>query len=143
MDIKFIIALIGLTGVVVSALVQYYLGRQAESNKKTIEIRTNAYLDFVNSVSEIASSAQHNQNRSLNQLQKLNQAKTRVVLIGSDEVVNAIHTFWSKFGSLDSEDAISSFSIIISAMRKDLSGGKSLPNDILKEALFNKKQSNK
>ena len=59
MDIKFVVALIGLTGVLANAFVQYYLGRQAEVNKKNIEVRAQAYLDLVNSISEIAGSAKH------------------------------------------------------------------------------------
>ena len=70
MDIKFVVALIGLTGVLASALVQYFLGRQAEVNKKNIEVRAQAYLDLVNSVSEIAGSAKHNEVRNLEQLKK-------------------------------------------------------------------------
>ena len=138
MDIKVVVALIGIVGVLSSALVQYFLGRQAEFNRKNVEIRAQAYLDLVNSVSEIAGSAKHNEDRNLEQLQKLNQAKTRVVLIGSNEVVEAVNNFWLEHGSLNSEEAISSFSVIVSAMRNNLSGENSLPLKLLTEALFGK-----
>ena len=36
MDIKLIVALIGLTGVAASALIQYYLGSRSEKRKKAI-----------------------------------------------------------------------------------------------------------
>ncbi|BCG65186.1 MAG: hypothetical protein methR_P3011 [Methyloprofundus sp.] len=138
MDIKFVVALIGLTGVLISALVQFYLGRRADLSKKNIEVRTQAYLDLINSVSEIASSNRYNEDRSLEQLQKLNQAKTRVILIGSNEVIMAIKNFWSEFGTLNSDEAFSSFSLIVSAMRKDLSGDNSLSLKLISEALFGK-----
>lgn len=69
MDIKIIAALIGILGVLVSALVQYYLGRQAEGRKKIIGIRAQAYLNQLNSVSELAGSTKHSEARSLEQLQ--------------------------------------------------------------------------
>ena len=52
MDIKLVVALIGIIGVGASALIQYYLGRQNEIYKKSVDIRTQAYLDLVNVVSE-------------------------------------------------------------------------------------------
>ena len=39
MDIKIVVALIGISGVGASALIQYYLGRQSEEIKKAIDIR--------------------------------------------------------------------------------------------------------
>ncbi len=136
MDIKLIVALIGLVGVLSSALVQYYLGRQSEQNKKAVEVRSQAYLDLINSVSEIAGASKHAVERSVNQLQKLTQAKSRVALIGSDEVVSAVNQFWKNHGSLDSDEAFRSFSLIVAAMRKDLSGKNTLPDNVLKEVLF-------
>ena len=138
MDIKFIVALTGIAGVLASALVQYFLGRHSEANKKNIEIRAQAYIGLVNSVSEIAGSAKYEDDRKLEQLQNLNKAKTRVVLIGSDDVVKAVNKFWLEFGLLNSEKAFSAFSLIVAAMRKDLSGKNLLPLELISEALFGK-----
>ena len=137
MDIKIIVALVGIFGVLVSACVQYFLGSKTEKGKKQLEIKTQAYLDFLNSVSEIASSSRHNKNRSLEQLQKLNQAKTRVVLIGSNSVVTHLHSFYQNYGNLDSDESFYSFSKIVESMRKDLSGGDSVNIEIICESLFN------
>jgi len=139
MDIKVIVALISVLGVLVSALVQYCLGRQMEARKKIIEIRTQAYLDLLNSVSEIAGSSKHSEARNLEQLQKLIQARTRAILVGSNEVVLAIEKFWSEYGVLETEEACSAYTLIVSAMRKDLSGKNSLPINLLSRALFGNK----
>lgn len=138
MNITLVVALIGLAGVLASAVVQYYLGRQAEVNKKIVEIRAQAYLDLLNSASEIAASAKYDEGRKLEQFQKLSQAKTRVVLIGSNEVVKAVNDFWMDYGVLNSNEAVFAFSSIVSAMRKDLSGQTSLPDKLLSQALFGK-----
>ena len=138
MDIKLIVALIGLCGVGASALIQYYLGRQAEQNKKAVDIRAQAYLDLINAVSEIASSAKHDEIRNLEQLQKLTQARSRVVLIGSDEVVKELHNFFMNYSVLNTDEAFNAFSRIVSAMRSDLSGKNNVALNILSEALFDK-----
>lgn len=139
MDIKLIVALIGLVGVGASALIQYYLGRQSEQNKKAVDIRAQAYLDLINIVSEIASSAKHLEQRTLEQLQKLTQAKSRVVLIGSDEVVKETHSFFTQHGVLNSDESFKAFSRIVAAMRSDLSGKNSLSISLLSESLFGRR----
>ncbi|ABV86056.1 hypothetical protein [Shewanella pealeana] len=138
MDIKLIVALIGLVGVGASALIQYHLGKKNEHNKKEIEIRANAYLDLVNAVSEIASSIKHDEERNLEQLQRLTQAKSRVVLLGSDAVVTELHKYFTEYGVLNSDESFNAFSNIISAMRNDLSGSNTLTNKLLTESLFGK-----
>jgi len=138
MDIKIVVALIGISGVGASALIQYYLGRQSEETKKAIDIRAQAYLDLLNIVSEIASSAKHNEKRNLEQLQQLIQAKSRVVLIGSDEVVGELHQFFTNYEVLNSEESFNAFTNIVAAMRSDLTGKNTLSSSVLSEALFGK-----
>ena len=141
MDIKLIVALIGLTGVAASALIQYYLGSRYEKRKKAVEIKSQAYLDLINVVSEIASSSKQGKERNLEQFQKLTQAKSRIVLIGCNDVVSNIHNFFTKYGELNSKDSLRAFSGIVTAIRSDLSDEKSLPDTMLYESLFNKKQA--
>ena len=103
---------------------------------KLSEVLSEAYLDLLNSCAEIASASKHSKERSLEQLQKLTQAKARAVLVGSDEVISAINEFWSKYGKLDTEESRSSYTTIVSVMRKDLSGKSSLSPKFLFGALF-------
>ena len=135
MDIKIVVALIGISGVLASAIVQYLLGSKMEKSKKQIEVKSQAYLDFLNAVSDIASSAQYSEKRSVEQLQKLNQAKTRVILIGSKSVVEDLHVFFKDYGTLNSDDAYDSFSKIVKSMRNDLSGKDALNLSVICEAL--------
>jgi len=139
MDIKLIVAIIGLSGVVVSAIVQYLLGRRGDKAKKTVEIRAQAYLDLVNAVSEIASfSRVHKGSMPQEQLTKLIQAKSRVVLIGSDSVVGEVHAFFTKHEKLNTDASFDSFSKLVAAMRYDLAGKSKSDLKILTEALFGK-----
>lgn len=137
MDIKLIVAIIAFFGIASGALLQYILGGRAEKNKNVIDIRTQAYLDLISAVSEIAAGGSQ---RSVNQIAKLTQAKVNVVLIGSNEVVKALHQFIANFETLYSDESHKAFSAIVSAMRSDLSGKNTLDNFILKESLFGKKE---
>lgn len=141
MDIKLIVAMIGLIGVAASALIQFFLGRRAEKNKKIIEIRTQAYLDFINAVSEIASSAKHHDKRTLEQLQKLTQAKSRIALIGSAEVVLEMRKFFSGSAFLLTNESFLAFSMLISAMRKDLTKSDFIEIEVLRDVLFGKREN--
>ena len=131
MSIEIIVAATGILGVMASTLVQLYLGRQQEARKKIIETRAQAYMDLVNAVATIAK-----QGVSPDTLEKLTQARSRAVVVGSDGVVKAIEEFWRKHGALNTPEALSSFTLILGGMRKDLSGKNSLPNNLLKGALF-------
>ncbi len=136
MDIKLIVAIIGLIGVGASALIQFFLGRRAEKSKKILEIRTQAYLDFINIISEIASSAKHRDKRTLEQLQKLTQAKSRIALIGSAEVVLEMRKFFSGTNFLITDESFLAFSMLISAMRKDLTKSDSIEIGVLRDVIF-------
>ncbi|MDN3611635.1 hypothetical protein ACFFUP_13510 [Vibrio ostreicida] len=136
MDIKVVVALIGIGGVLSSALVQFWLGSRTEKKKKHVEIRSSAYLDFLNVVAEIASSATHSEQRSVEQLKQLNQSKTRVILLGSKAVVTTVNSFFQKHDSLDNKESYLSFSKIVKAMRSDLSGCDEIELSVLCESLF-------
>ncbi|MEJ2766048.1 hypothetical protein VV869_19010 [Photobacterium sp. MCCC 1A19761] len=69
-------------------------------------------------------------------MEKLNQSKTRVVLMASDGVVLAVEAFWSEHGTLSSSRSHAAFSKIINAMRADLNGQSSVALDVLQRSLF-------
>ena len=137
MDIKVIVALIGILTVVTSAIVQFVLGRYTERAKKAQELRSQAYVDFVNAVSEIASSCKLNEGKiGLEYLKALTQSKSRVVLIGNDKVVQEVRNYFNKHDMLNSDESFDDFSKIVAAMRKDLYGKNKLSKEVLTEALF-------
>ncbi|ATP89898.1 hypothetical protein [Aeromonas caviae] len=139
MDTSLIVACIGVVSVLASALVQYKLGRLNERSKKEEEVRTQAYLDFVNVVSEIASSS-NSGNKSVDgeRHRKLVSSKSRVVLLGSDQVVRSVSDFFCKHQQLSSAESYKDFTLVIMAMRKDVSVKNRLKSDELEVALFGK-----
>jgi hypothetical protein len=139
LDTSLIVAFVGLIGVLASALVQYKLGRLNERSKKEEEVKTQAYLDFVNVVSEIASSSKGgNRTVESEQHRKLVSSKTRVVLLGSDKVVRSISTFFCKHQQLNTAEAYNDFTLVMLEMRRDVSVKNKLNSDELYVALFGK-----
>ena len=136
MDIKLIVALIGLAGVATSALIQFYLGRLSLLKKKAIDLKANAYVDLIQSISDIAASAKYGKGKNKEQLKKLTDAKNRVILFGSDKVILNLNAFFADHGVLDNELAFDSFSSMVSEMKRDISGKHKLSVSILREALF-------
>ena len=136
MSIEIIVAATGILGVMASTLVQLYLGRQQEARKKIIEIRAQAYLDLINAVATIKIQGENLEPEAIG---KLLQAKSRVVVVGSDGVVKAIEEFWREHGALDTPEAIASFTFIVARIRKDLTGKLTLSNNLLSNALFNRR----
>ncbi len=143
MDVKVIVAIIGVCSVLVSALVQIYLGKTSESNKKRTEIKVQAYLDLINSVSSIASShaSKNHDDIRYELLKNLIQAKSRVVLVGSKDVVQEVHKFFTKHDQLKTEESMHDFSHLVIAMRKDLVGIKDSDSNKITESLFGSKKS--
>lgn len=142
MDIKIVVAIIGICSVLISALVQFYLGRSSEANRKRTEIKAQAYLDLLNSVSHIASTAGTNRTDDLKRelLRDLIQSKSRVVLVGSKEVVQEVHQFFTKHDQLKTKESMSDFSVLVMAMRKDLVGRVDSNAKSITEALFGKER---
>ncbi|WP_299004418.1 hypothetical protein [uncultured Shewanella sp.] len=136
MDVKLIAALVGLLGVFAGGLIQYYFGKLSEKTKKHIEIRSTAYLDLINAVSNLAGTAQFSEQRGIEQLQDLTKAKSRAIVVGSDLVVEKLHYFFNEHVSLKSHDNYIAFSDMVMAMRLDLTGKSSISLKMISEALF-------
>jgi hypothetical protein len=56
-DPKVLIGFIGVVGLLLGAVAQDILARKTAKNKKYLEVKTEAYLNFVRSISERASHA--------------------------------------------------------------------------------------
>jgi hypothetical protein len=66
----------------------------------------------------------------------LTTAKSKVALLGSDDVVKNLNTFYDEHGVLDSEKAVLAFFKIVNAMRRDLSGNSNADLSVLNNSSF-------
>jgi hypothetical protein len=106
-----------------------------------LETRAQAYLDLVNSVSEIATYSKLTQGKDAAHLARLIQSKTRVVIIGSDAVVTEVHRFFADHDRLLTDASFDAFTKVMSAMRSDLAGKNKIELNVLSEALFGKRET--
>lgn len=137
MDIKLIIAVLTSITAIALAYLNYRLSRKTSRNDKNAELRTQSYVDFVNAVSEIATTSGSSASRSKESLKKLVDAKTRIAIYGDSEVIIKMAEFDKKHGLLNDEPSMESFMSIALAMRKASIGvsKQSLRNEI-RQVLF-------
>ncbi|WP_395341201.1 hypothetical protein PN836_018660 [Ningiella sp. W23] len=128
MDIKLTVGLLAFLSVIVGATLQYFFTKHVETLKHAKELKSKAYSDYLKAISEDAS---HNyESGSVEQkniYSKIADAKARICLYGSNEVVTAYSEFLALGGVFETQKQKESFAKVFSLMRKD-SGGKEIVN---------------
>jgi len=112
-------AVLPVVGVLVGASLQYLFTRYLETQRYQREFRTQAYLDYIKSVSGLAhlNDPQGSQERDL--LASAADAKARICLYGSGEVIEAFASFERLGAAVISPSQCESFVAMIVAMRRD------------------------
>lgn len=108
----------GLVGVVVGAAIQYALGQRAERSRHLQELRTKAYVDFLQAVAAIAAAGRADDTKSQQVfLIALADSKARIAVYGHAQVVTAAADFFRGTAALKTPDELAAFLRIASAMR--------------------------
>jgi hypothetical protein len=133
-----IVALLSIFGVVVGAFLQNYLLRQNNEVKQLLELRNQAYIDFLEAVSLVVSSQRMGKKeQELEQLAKLTHAKARICIFGEESVVRLLATFWEAGAILETETQILAFTRFVLDIRKSLGlKDKEFLNDEVSQLLF-------
>jgi hypothetical protein len=113
------IAILSFFGVIIGASLQYVFTRYLDNQRHHRDLRTQAYLDYLNSVSGLAhlNEPQGSQERDL--LAKVADAKGRVCLYGSKEVIHAFALFEKLGAVVSSVQQRAAFVAMVIAMRND------------------------
>jgi hypothetical protein len=111
------IAFLSFLGVIVGASLQYFFTRFLEERKHRQSLKTTAYTDYIRAVSEAAHIALHDERPAV--LARLADAKTRICLYGSPEVVAALTEFEHLGGVIGNEQQRATFLKVVKAMRGD------------------------
>jgi hypothetical protein len=113
------IALLPLIGVVVGALVgavmQYWLSRSVESRKQLQLLQSQCYVDYLKAVTKSAHAQTENAVRLANA--EVADAKARIAVYGTPEVVAALARFEETEAVLDNPSANAAFVSLVGAMR--------------------------
>jgi len=112
-------AILPVVGIFVGASLQYFFTRYLEAQRYQRDLRTQAYLDYVKSVSGLAhlNDPQGSQERDL--LAIAADAKARICLYGSGKVVEAFASFEELGAAVISTSQCESFVAMVMAMRRD------------------------
>ena len=126
-DANIITAMVAVVGIIIGAFLQYKFGNIAESSKQYQNLKIQAYVDFIKSAAGIAIAQKlKDPKRESDALTLMADAKTRITVYGSGEVVDLMADFFRNYGSLDSPEAFRSFVSIVQKMRAESINRKEL-----------------
>lgn len=108
-------ALFTLLGIAVGALLTYLFTRSHEHEKHYRLLQTSAYADYLRCVAESAHLSLESNIADV--FARAADAKTRVCLYGSDEVITLLAAFEREGGSIGSAPQRSAFVRLVQAMR--------------------------
>jgi predicted ATP-grasp superfamily ATP-dependent carboligase len=131
-------AVVGMLGVMVGATLQYLYGKRAETSKQLQTLKNQAYVDFVKSVAGMASAQRFkNKEKEFEVSILLADARARIAVYGSKEVIEGIAAFYRTHGLLATPEAMSSFVEVIQKMRKQaVDKDESISDKELSQLLF-------
>jgi hypothetical protein len=115
-----LVTLMSLVGVIIGASLQYVFTRILDERRHHRDLRTQAFVDYIQCISEIRHrfiQPQAPKEREL--LARLTEAKARICLYGSGNVVLKLAEFDRLGGIIDSHDQRDAFVHILLAMRGD------------------------
>lgn len=110
-------ALLPMVGIIVGAVLQFWLSRTAEKGKHVDALRAEAYADYLRAV---AASAHLTSDQDLVEALRLAaDAKTRIVVYGNIEAITALARFEEAGPVLNNERSVAAFVALVSAMRSN------------------------
>ncbi len=128
------IAFFAFFGVIVGASLQYLFTRLLEERKHRQSLQTEAYTDYIRVVAEARHIDLHTERASI--FARLADAKSRICLYGSPEVIARLAEFERKGGLIGNDDQCQAFMRVIEAMR----GSSSLPSSEIEVILLGKSE---
>jgi len=116
-------------GIIIGASLQYVFTRHIEGQRHSRDIRSKAYMDYLNCVGELAQfrpATGSHERKTLDA--RTADAKSRICLYGSTKVVSAFSKFQELGASTSTTEQCDAFINMVSKMRED-SGSKTCENN--------------
>tara|TARA_X000001316_G_C919643_1_gene33751 strand:- start:719 stop:1138 length:420 start_codon:yes stop_codon:yes gene_type:complete len=111
------IATLPIVGVVVGALLQFWLSRHQRRKDTLAEMQTRAYVDYLRAVADSAQATRRNGPDSSELFARAADAKTRICIYGDRAVVIALSDFEAAGAKLITEEGFNAFLNLVSEMR--------------------------
>ncbi len=139
MNEPFIAGLVGVLGILIGALLQFWLTRRIEREAKYMELRLSAYVDYINSIARMAFVNASERAKALDQLAA---AKTRICVFGDKEVLDAAARFEQTSKKLANTDAQDAFTDLCQVMREHGIAVGSVADAAIRTVLFGLEREN-
>lgn len=113
-------AIASLVGIILGASIQFYFSKYLEQQRHRREIRTKAYTDYLNCVSDHANQRfdrQSNEGRALGA--RTADAKCRICLYGSSNAIQEFAKFERLGATMNTDEQCDAFVSMVEAMRAD------------------------
>lgn len=123
-EVKILVGVLAFIGVVIGASLQYIFTRHVERQKHSQDLRSKAYMDFLKCVSEQAQLKPQPGTQDQKELfSRAGDAKARICLYGSNDVISAFSKFEQLGASMATLEQRQAFTSMVAEMRAD-SGSK-------------------
>jgi hypothetical protein len=113
------IAIMSFLGVVIGASLQYIFTRYLETQRHLRELRSQAYLDYFKGISEQVHRTDLQELEDRDPLGRVADAKARICLYGSRDVIRSLASFENLGAALSSNEQRAAFVAMVAAMRAD------------------------
>lgn len=116
-----LLAIVGpILGLLLGASLQYHFTRRNELTKHYENLKTQAYVDFAKSAAGIALwQRTGNAEEEMKAKILMTDAKCRIAIYGSRQVVENLANFFRNHGALETPEAVAAFIVAIQAMREE------------------------
>jgi hypothetical protein len=132
----FLAIVLPLAGVIAGASLQYVFSRFTEAHKELRRLRSEACVDYLRRVSESPWVPAGDPIAQREFLSGLTEAKIRLSVYGSAEVIDALADFEAEGAKIVTSRQRDLFLQIVWAMRKDTAAGRRTPKDQSLEAIL-------
>ena len=129
--------LLPVIGVIIGVSLQYFFSKSGERRKQLESSRSQAYVDYLRSVAQIAKVGGSDSKKRSELLAAAADAKTRICVYGSSSVIRSLAEFEKVGAVLDSPDSIATFLELCNEMRRqNLGKAEAVTIDELNLILF-------
>ena len=133
----FLTTLLPVIGVIIGVSLQYFFSKSGERRKQLEASRSEAYVDYLRSVAQIAKVARSDSKKRGEVLAAVADAKTRICVYGAASVITSLAAFEKGGPVLDSPDSTARFLELCNEMRRqNLGKAEAVAVDDLSLILF-------
>jgi hypothetical protein len=119
-------AILPIVGVVVGAALQFLFARSSQDRAHTTGLRTQAYVDYLRAVAQMARGRAGDPKRHAEVSGQAADAKARICLYGSDQVVHQLAQFDDTGAVLNTRESTAEFIALCRLMRSESQKGDTM-----------------